>query len=68
MVKEVTIMVSDNQLKELGNAIAAYADILWQLELGLGVPSKYECLSCEGKSDLKNRLAILKQLYNDLSK
>lgn len=66
MVK--TVNVSDDQLKELGNAIAAYGDLLWNLELGLSVPSKYECLSSDGKADLKNRIAILKQLYSDLSK
>ena len=27
--KEVTLYVSDTQLNELGNAIAAYADVLW---------------------------------------
>ena len=68
MVKEVTIMVSEDQLKELGNAITAYGDVLWNLELGLAVPSKYECLASTGKADLKNRIAILKQLYNDLNK
>ena len=68
MVKTVTITVSDEQIKELGNAIAAYGDILWNLELGLSVPSKYECLASTGKADLKNRIAILKQLYNDLNK
>ena len=66
MVK--TINVSEEQIKELGNAISAYGDLLWNLELGLSVPSKYECLSCEGKADLKNRITILKQLHSDLSK
>lgn len=66
MVK--TVNVSEEQLKELGNAIAAYGDVLWNLELGLSVPSKYECLASTGKADLKHRIAILKQLYNDLSK
>lgn len=66
MVK--TINVSEEQIKELGNAISAYGDLLWNLELGLSVPSKYECLSSDGKADLKNRIAILKQLHSDLSK
>lgn len=66
MVK--TVKVSEEQLKELGSAIAAYGDILWNLELGLSVPSKYECLTSAGKADLKHRISILKQLYNDLSK
>ena len=42
--KEVTLYVSDDQLKELGNAIAAYADVLWAINLGLSVPPKFECL------------------------
>ena len=66
MVK--TINVSEEQIKELGNAISAYGDLLWNLELGLSVPSKYECLSSDGKADLKNRITILKQLHSDLSK
>ena len=67
MVKEITIQVSDEQIKELGNAIAAYGDLLWKIELGLDIPEKYECLR---ESDIEpvNRLNALKQLYNELTK
>ena len=67
MVKEITIKVSDEQIKELGNAIAAYGDLLWKIELGLDITEKYECLR---NSDVEpvNRLNTLKQLYNELTK
>ena len=48
MVK--TINVSEEQIKELGNAISAYGDLLWKLELGLSVPGRYECLSSDGNT------------------
>ena len=66
--KEVTLYVSDDQLKELGNAIAAYADILWAINLGLSVPSKFECFRDLPKSEVKRRLDALKTLHADLSK
>ena len=66
--KEVTLYVSDDQLKELGNAIAAYADILWAINLGLSVPPKFECLKDLSKSEVKRRLDALKTLHADLSK
>ena len=67
MVKEITIQVSDEQIKELGNAIAAYGDLLWKIELGLDISEKYECLR---ESDIEpvDRLNILKQLHNELTK
>ena len=65
--KEVTLYVSDDQLKELGNAIAAYADVLWAINLGLSVPPKFERLKNISKSDLKRRIDILKTLHYDLS-
>ena len=67
MVKEITIQVSDEQIKELGNAIAAYGDLLWKIELGLDISEKYECLR-ENDVEPVNRLNTLKQLYNELTK
>ena len=67
-LKEITLYVSDDQLKELGNAIAAYADILWAINLGLSVPPKFECLRDLSKSEVKRRLDALKTLHADLSK
>ena len=68
MVRKVTIEVSDEQLVELGNAIAAYGDILWNINLDLEVPDKFRILKVLPKSELKHRLGLLKQLFNDLSK
>ena len=64
--KEVTLYVSDTQLRELGNAIAAYADILWSIQLGLPVDSKFEVLRQLSDNDIRVRLDSLKQLHYDL--
>lgn len=64
--KEVTLYVSDDQLKELGNAIAAYADILWAINLGLDVPTKFAKLKNLSQSDVQRRLECLKTLHYDL--
>ena len=66
--KEVTLYVSDDQLKELGNAIAAYADVLWAINLGLSVSPKFECLRDLPNSEVKRCMDALKTLYADLSK
>lgn len=68
MVRKVTIEVSDEQLVELGNAIAAYGDILWNINLDLEVPDKFRILKVLPKAELKHRLSLLKQLFSDLSK
>ena len=65
MVK--TINVTEEQIKELGNAIAAYGDILWNIYLGLSVPHKYESLTNMSKGDLMVRMDALKTLHADLS-
>ena len=65
--KEVTLYVSDDQLKELGNAISAYADVLWSITLGLAVAPKFDNLRNISESDLKCRIEILKTLHYDLS-
>ena len=64
--KEVTLYVSDTQLKELGNAITAYTDVLWSIHLGLPVGSKFEVLKQLSDDDIRIRLDSLKQLYYDL--
>ena len=64
--KEITLYVSDTQLKELGNAIAAYADILWSIKLGLPVSPKFKVLRELSDDDIRVRLDSLKQLHYDL--
>ena len=64
--KEVTLYVSDTQLNELGNAIAAYADVLWCIHLGLPVASKFDVLKQLSDDDIRIRLDSLKQLHYDL--
>ena len=60
------MQVSEELKKELGNAIAAYGDILWSAYLGFEVPSKFEEFKNLSKSDLKNRIQLLKDFYNSL--
>ena len=62
--KEVTLYVSDTQLNELGNAIAAYGDILYMISLGINIPLKFKEL--ENLSELRIRFDSLKQLHYDL--
>lgn len=64
--KEVTLYVSDTQLNELGNAIAAYADVLWCIHLGLPVASKFNVLKQLSDDDIRIRFDSLKQLHYDL--
>ena len=67
MFKEITLYVSDDQLRELGNAIAAYGRVLYMADLGLP-PLGFEELSELSSEELKHRMEMLKQLHKDLSK
>ena len=64
--KEVTLYVSDTQLNELGNAIAAYGDILYMINLGVNIPLKFKELSNLSSDELRIRFDSLKQLHYDL--
>lgn len=64
--KEVTLYVSDTQLNELGNAIAAYGDILYMISLGVNIPLKFKELENLSSDELRIRFNSLKQLHYDL--
>lgn len=64
--KEVTLYVSDIQLNELGNAIAAYGDILYMISLGINIPLKFKELENLSNDELRIRFDSLKQLHYDL--
>lgn len=64
--KEVTLYVSDTQLNELGNAIAAYGDILYMISLGINIPLKFKELENLSSDELRIRFDSLKQLHYDL--
>jgi hypothetical protein len=64
--KEVTLYVSDTQLNELGNAIAAYGDILYMISLGVNIPLKFKELKNLSSDELRIRFDSLKQLHYDL--
>ena len=58
--------VNEELKKELGNAIAAYGDILWNVYLGLSVPEKFTEIEHLSKSELKHKIQILKDFHNSL--
>ena len=60
------MVISEELKKELGNAIAAYGDILWAVYLGTNVPEKFSELKNLPEEDLKNKMALLKEFYDSL--
>lgn len=58
--------VSMELKKEIGNAIAAYGQVLHSIILGTEVPSKFESLKSCSEKELQNKILILKEFYNTL--
>ena len=52
--------------KELGNAIAAYGRILRSALLGMTVPPEFEKLKQCSDEELKHKMQMLKDFYNNL--
>ena len=52
--------------KELGNAIAAYGKILHAALLGTQVPQEFDKLHNCSEEELKHKMQILKDFYNQL--
>ena len=59
-------MVNPEVKKELAKAIKAYGDILWRVYLGLDVPEEFQEYESLSKSELKNKMTLLKEFYNSL--
>ena len=60
------MVVTEELKKELGNAIAAYGKILHSALLGTAVPSEFEKLKECSDEELKHKMQILKDFYNQL--
>ena len=58
--------ITEELKKELGNAIAAYGKILHSALLGTTVPAEFEKLKECTAEDLKHRMQILKEFYEQV--
>jgi hypothetical protein len=58
--------VSEELKKELGNAIAAYGKILRSAFIGARVPEEFEKLHNCSEEELKHKMQILREFYNQL--
>lgn len=58
--------VSKQLKQELGNAIAAYGQILNSAALGTHIPAKFEGLNSYSIEELKEKMRILKEFYYSL--
>lgn len=58
--------VSKQLKQELGNAIAAYGQILNSAALGTRIPAKFEGLNSYSIEELKEKMRILKEFYYSL--
>lgn len=57
---------SEELIKELGNAIAAYGCILRAAALKCEVPSKFEAFKNLPEEDLLHRIKLLSDFYNEI--
>ena len=57
--------VTEELKKELGNAIAAYGRILSSAMLGTEVPPGFEKLKQCTEEELKHKMQMLKDFYNN---
>ena len=66
-MKEITIQVTDELVQEIGNAIAAYGEVLFAVSLGLSPPNKLEeeLINCSDK-ELRRKMEILREFYEQL--
>jgi len=58
--------ISEELKQELGNAIAAYGKILHSAFLGAQVSPEFEKLHNCSEEELKHKMQILKDFYNQL--
>lgn len=58
--------ITEELKKELGNAIAAYGKILHSALLGTSIPAEFERLKDCSADELKHKMQILKEFYNQL--
>ena len=60
------IEITDELKKELGNAIAAYGDLLHKAYLGVSIPLKFKKLNQCSTEELYNKMHILRKFYDSL--
>ena len=65
--RKVVFYVSDDLVKEIGNAISAYGDVLYSIYLGYPpISEKYECLTKLSDEELRWRFSLLTDFYNKI--
>jgi hypothetical protein len=66
VMNDIQIQMSDELIKEIGNAIAAYGIILRAASLGMEVPKQFDKFKDLSREDLHHRIKILKDFHNEL--
>ena len=61
------VTYSDELIKELGNAIAAYGTILRYASLGMDVPAQFEKFKQFSEEELLRRITLLKEFHKEIS-
>ena len=64
---DVQIQMTNDLIKEIGNAIAAYGLILGAAWTGTQVPSQFEAFKHLPEEDLHRRMKLLKDFYAELT-
>ena len=59
---------SEELIKEIGNAIAAYGCILRAAALSCDVPKEFEAFKQLPEEDLHHRIGLLREFYNEIQK
>lgn len=59
-------MISEELKKEIGNAFAAYSEILWAASHYCTIPSKFDIFKGIEPDEVKRRLQLLQDFYNSL--
>ena len=66
-MNDIQIQMSDELIKEIGNAIAAYGLILSAAWTGTEIPKKFEAFKYLPDEDLHRRMKLLKDFYAELT-
>ena len=64
---DVQIQMSDELIKEIGNAIAAYGIVLSAAWTGTQVPKQFEAFKYLPEEDLHRRMKLLKDFYEEIT-
>ena len=64
---DVQIQMTDDLIKEIGNAIAAYGLILSAAWTGTQVPKQFEAFTYLPDEDLHRRMKLLKDFYEEIT-